>query len=87
MLSNPTDIKALKDCIIEISNSMTRIDAERDFQKEALSELEEKIDIKKANIKRLAVVYHRQNISEVLGKAEELDQLYEQVFAINNKED
>jgi hypothetical protein len=34
--SSPADVKRIKDCIIEISNAMTLIQAQKDFIKEAV---------------------------------------------------
>ncbi len=39
--SNPADLKKLKDGIEEITNSMTRVDGEKEYQKEAIEELSE----------------------------------------------
>ena len=61
----------------EISNSMTRIDAEKDFQKAAIEDLSDEVGIDKKYLKRLANTYHRQNLVEVTTEADGLQSLYE----------
>ena len=61
--SAESDRKKIKDAMTEISNSMTRIDAE--------------VGIDKKYLKRLANTYHRQNLVEVTTEADDLQSLYE----------
>jgi archaellum component FlaC len=79
MLSNIKDIKKLKDAITEISNSMTRNDAERDFQKEAVARIAEELDLDKKNVKKIAAIYHKQNFTEVQQEQEDIVELYESI--------
>jgi len=78
--SNPADLKKLKDGVQELANSMTRIDAERDFQKDALTDLEEATGIKKKHIKRMATDYHKNQFDEKTAEFDDYTSLYESVM-------
>jgi archaellum component FlaC len=75
--SAESDRKKIKDAMTEISNSMTRIDAEKDFQKAAVEDLSDEVGIDKKYLKRLANTYHKQNLVEVTTEADDLQSLYE----------
>ncbi len=78
--SNPADLKKLKEGIRELTNSMTRVDGEKEYQKEAIEELAEQFVIEKKHIRRMAVDSHKDQFEK---KAEEFDdytQLYESVM-------
>ena len=74
MLSNDLDRKKVFECMKEISNSMTRMDAERDFQKEAAIALADDVDID-----ALAKIYHKQNFAQFQQQKEEIEDLYESI--------
>lgn len=77
MLSNPTDQKRLVGAMKELSNSMTRVEAERDFQKEAIDSVAEDLNLEKKYIRKLATIYHKQNMTEFKQENEEVETLYE----------
>jgi len=77
MLSNPKDRAKLLDGIKEMSNSMTRVDAEKDFQKDVIARLADELDLEKKHIRKLARIYHKQNFNTVQQEQEELVELYE----------
>ena len=77
MFSSPEDRKKLLSAVKEISNSMTRADAERDFQKDAITAIADKLDLEKKYVRKLAVIFHKQNYNEVQQEREELEVLYE----------
>ena len=79
MLSNDLDRKKVLDCMKEMSNSMTRIDAEREFQKEAANALVDDVDIDKKYINALAKIYHKQNFAQFQQQKEEIEDLYESI--------
>ena len=79
MLSNDLDRKKVFECMKEISNSMTRMDAERDFQKEAAIALADDVDIDKRYIGALAKIYHKQNFAQFQQQKEEIEDLYESI--------
>ena len=75
--SAEADRQKIKEAMTEISNSMTRIDAEKDFQKNAIEDLSDEVGIDKKYLRRLANTYHRQNLVEVTTEADDLQSLYE----------
>lgn len=78
--NDPATLKTIKDALFEISASMTRVEGEKDFQKEALSDLAEKTEVPKKYLGKMANLYHRQNKSEVEGDQELVSELYDAVF-------
>ena len=83
MLPSPKDRETLLNAIKELSDSMTRVDAEKDFQKDVLAGVVEKLEIKKTMVSKLANVYHKQTYSKVQEESEQLETLYEELFAGN----
>lgn len=77
--SSPADRKRIKGAMEEISNSFTRIQAERDFQKDALQSLEEDVGIPKKYLRKLARVYHQQNMTQLMNEMETIDTLLDAV--------
>ena len=77
MLSNPADREKLLAAIKEMSNSMTRVDAEKDFQKDAIDKISDELDLEKKHVRKLAAIYHRQNFNAVQQEQEDLQELYE----------
>ena len=62
--SSPTDRKAILDCMKELSASMTRTEGEREFQREAIKELCDNLELSKKTFRRMAKVYHKQNFTK-----------------------
>lgn len=77
--SDPVARKAIKDCLVEISSSYTRIEAERDLIKEAMSNICEQFELSKKTFRRLAKTYHKQNFSREVAEHEEFENMYEQL--------
>lgn len=77
--SDPAARKAIKDCLVEISNSYTRIEGERDLIKEAMSNICEQFELSKKTFRRLARTYHKQNFSKEVAEHEEFETMYEQL--------
>ena len=78
--SSDSDKQRIKGCMEEISNSYTRMEAERDFIKEAIEALADDVDIPKKYLNKMARIYHKQNFSETVGEMEDLEALYETVI-------
>lgn len=78
-LSNPADRKAIYDALREISNSMTRMEAERDLISETLKAVKDKFELPPKYTRKLAKIYHKQNFQEVKAEQEEVENLYEAV--------
>jgi cysteine sulfinate desulfinase/cysteine desulfurase-like protein len=76
---DPAARKAIKKCLEEISASMTRTEGERDFIKEAISNICEEYQLSKKTFRRLAKTYHKQNFSIEVAEHEEFEIMYEQI--------
>ena len=63
----------------EISNSLTRTEAERDLVKEIIKETCDKFELDKKIFRRMAKVYHRRNYSEEVAEHEAFELLYENI--------
>lgn len=78
---NAPDKQRLENGIKELSNSMTRMDAERDLQKSIVEEVADDTGINKKYIKKLATIYHKQVFSQVQAETDEIQSLYEELFS------
>ena len=76
---NPNQRKAIFDCMKEISASMTRVEAERDFIREAIKNICDTNNLSKKTFRRMAKTYHKQNFSIELEEHEEFENLYQTV--------
>jgi hypothetical protein len=74
------DKKKIKGALQEASNSLTRIDAERDLVKNIMNDTSKNFQIPKKTVKKLINVYHKQNFSEEVATHEEFESLYETVI-------
>lgn len=79
MLHNPVDREKLLNSIKEMSNSMTRVDAEKDYQKDVIDKVNDELGLEKKYVRKLANMYHRQNYSTVQTEFDELQELYEAI--------
>lgn len=84
-ISNPEDRKKIKNALVEISNSMSRIEAEKDLIKNIVTDLADNFEIDKKHINTMAKIYHKQNFSEERTKNEEFEVLY--LSIVENKND
>lgn len=79
MISNDVDRKKFKDALQEISNSFTRVAAEKDLIKEIVDDLSESFEIPKKTVNKLARVYFKQNMTTEAQEFEDLETLYEEI--------
>lgn len=77
--SSPADRKAILDCMKEISGSMTRIDGERDFIREAIKNICEEQNLSKKTFRKMVKTYHKQNFNTEVEEHEEFEALYETI--------
>ena len=77
MQYSPQQKIEIKSCLQEISNSLTRIEAERDLIKEIFSRMADEFEISKRLAGRLAKVYHKRNIEEEVAQVLELNDTYD----------
>lgn len=74
-----TQKDTLKNALIELSNSLTRIEGERSYIKETIEDISEKLEIDKKLLRKLSRLYHNQNYTEMEQEYEDLAELYEKV--------
>jgi len=74
--SSPEDRKDVKNRLTEISNSLTRIEAERTHINEILTELQDQYELPKKHMRKVAKVYHKQNIREVKSEFDDIEEIY-----------
>jgi|TARA_R110002074_G_scaffold318575_2_gene488931 hypothetical protein len=79
--TSDADKKRIKECVLEIANAKTMMDAQREFIKEAVNSCAEDVEIDKKHLKKMADIYHKQNLLEVVGAVEDVEALYESVMA------
>jgi hypothetical protein len=77
--SSLEDKKKIRQALQEISDSLTRMEAERDLIKDILQTVEDNYKIKKKYTRRLAKVFHKQNFNQVQQDQQDLETLYESV--------
>ena len=78
-VSSPVDRDKIKKMLAEISGSMTRIEAERDYINESVKEMSAEFQLSKKTLNKMARVYHKQNFSEEVASHEEFEDLYETI--------
>jgi hypothetical protein len=66
-------------CLQEISNSLTRIEAERDLIKEILEKMQYECEIPKKLSRKLAKVNHKRNYEEEVAEQSDFQTIYENV--------
>lgn len=70
----------LKNAIREMNDSMTRAAAERDFQKETLTNISDKTGVDKKILRRMAKVYFRSNYAEEQEENRQFEEFYDGVM-------
>jgi vacuolar-type H+-ATPase catalytic subunit A/Vma1 len=71
----------LQKAIREISDSMTRTEAERDLIKEIVKDQSDSLQIPKKVISKIAKTYHKQNLHQEVADHEDFVALYEKITA------
>jgi hypothetical protein len=77
--SSDEDKKRIKGAMEEMSNSFTRVEAERDFQKEAINALADDVDIPKNILRKMARIYHKQNLPAVVAELDDIETLLQTI--------
>lgn len=83
-ISSPADRAKIKKMLGEISNSYTRIAAERDLIKETISEMSQEFNLPKKTLNKMAKVYHKQNFHVEQADNEEFEDLYTTIIETVN---
>lgn len=71
--------KRIRGALEEISNSMTRMGAERDLIKNILQDVEDDTQVPKKYLRKMANIFHKQNLNEVKTENDDVETLYETV--------
>ena len=80
-ISSPKDKKKLEGFIQEISNAMLRMDSERELIKDICNRAKDELEVKPKTIRQIAKIHYKNSLVEEQMEAEELFDLYEQVFS------
>ena len=72
--------KVFRKAIMELNDSMTRIGAERELQKETINELNDKLDIDKKLIRRMAKAYFKANFKDEVQENTDFEEFYTTVM-------
>lgn len=75
------DRKVIQSALREMSDSMTRVSAEKDLQKDIAQEMLDDLGVPKAQFNKLAKIYHASNLMEEAAKNEEFMEFAEAVMA------
>lgn len=84
MRLSDTQKQQIRNCLQEISNSYTRIEAERDNIKDIIQRMADEFEMNKKLSRRLARVYHKRNIEEEVASTNELNETYDQIVSPSN---
>lgn len=79
--SNPADLKKIKDVVAEITNSMVRVESEKEYQKEAVADLSEQFTIDKKFIRKMAVDSFKDQFEKNADEFDSYSTLYEKVMS------
>lgn len=75
------DRKKVQNALKEMSDSMTRVDAEKDLQKDIAQRMLDEIGVPKKDFNKLARIYHASNLMEEAARNEEFMQFAEAIMA------
>jgi len=75
------DKKKIVGVIKELSDSMARVDAEKELQRDIVQITFQNEGVDKKKLRRIAAIYHKQNATEVRTEADEVFELYEELFS------
>jgi len=78
-ISNPVDREKLLGVIRECSNSLVKIQGEREYIREATAEISTDLNIPKRLVSKMIRVYWKQNFDEEVAVSEQFQELYESV--------
>ena len=75
-----TQKKELKEAIQQLNDSLTRVAAERDYQKESVNNISDKTGVDKKIIRRMAKVYFKANYSQEQEENRNFEEFYDGVM-------
>jgi len=74
------DRKILRKAVMEMNDSMTRVGAERELQKETTNEVADKLGIDKKLFRRMSRAYFRANFKEEVQENTDFEEFYTTVM-------
>ena len=78
-ISNPADREKLLKVIREVSDSMARSQAEKDYIREAIADISKQLQLPKKIVAKMAKVYFKQNYDEEVAVQDQFETLYETI--------
>jgi len=69
----------LKNSILELNDSMTRVAAERDLQKETINNIFDTIGFDKKLLRKMAKVYYTANFNEEVENNKQFEEFYSEI--------
>lgn len=77
---NDMERKKLKKAIMEMNDSMTRVSAERDLQKEIVNNLNDELGVDKKLIRRLSKAYFKANFGQEVEENKAFEESYDLII-------
>lgn len=77
---NDMERKKLKKAIMEMNDSMTRVAAERDLQKETINTLYDELGVDKKLVRRMAKAYFKANFGEEVEENKAFEESYDLII-------
>ena len=74
------DKKALTKVIQDCSDSLIRMEAEREFIKEAIVGANDKYGVDKKHLRKVINIFYKQNLNEVKTENTEVEDLYDELY-------
>jgi predicted DNA-binding ArsR family transcriptional regulator len=72
--------KTVRKVVEELNDSMVRVQAEKDLQREAINEVGENLNIDKRLIRKIARVYYKANFNKEVADFNDFETYYEMVM-------
>ena len=82
--SSIEDRKKIFAAIKEISNSMVRIEAEKDLIKDIVKDVSDNYQLSRKVVNKMAKVYHKQSLSQTVAEHDEFVETYEEITSANS---
>jgi hypothetical protein len=76
---DPNDKLKLLGALKDMSMSMTRVEAEKDLQKNLKNDICKELDLNKKVFSKLVKTYHKQNFADEVADHQEFENLYEEI--------
>ena len=83
-ISSPADRVKIKKMLGEISDSYTRMAAERDLIKETIKEMADDFELPKRTLNKMAKTYYKQSFFKDSADHEEFESLYQNIVELKN---